>query len=40
MWTDEWWEGGVNRFIWARVAEVEVVLRVKVAAVFLRERYC
>lgn len=31
---------GVNRFIWARVAEVEVVLRVKVAAGFLRERYC
>lgn len=40
MWTDGWWGGGTKGFIWARVAEVEVVLRVKVAAGFLRERYC
>lgn len=31
---------GVKGFIWAMAAEVEVVLRVKVAAGFLRERYC
>lgn len=29
-----------GRFIWAMEAEVEVVLRVKVAAVLLRERHC
>lgn len=41
VYVDGWMVGrGVNRFIWARVAEVEVVLRVKVAAGFLRERYC